>query len=84
MQRQERFHLEYMRNVECLIETISPHIQHKYKDLPEETRHATLAVAEFVKVIVASLEFLLINLLIHVFSLFFSFFHVDNNRNACR
>ena len=51
MQRQERFHMDYMKNVETLIETISPHIQHKYKDLPEETRHANMAVAEFLKVL---------------------------------
>lgn len=50
MQRQERFHMDYMRNVESLVETISPHIQIKYKDLPDETRHANLAIAEFVKV----------------------------------
>lgn len=50
MQRQERFHSDYLHNVETLIETISPHIQHKYKDLPDETRHANLAVAEFIKV----------------------------------
>lgn len=50
MQRQERFPMEYMKNVENLIETISPHIQHKYKDLPDETRHANLAIAEFIKV----------------------------------
>uniref|UniRef100_A0A0P6E5D7 Dedicator of cytokinesis protein n=2 Tax=Daphnia magna TaxID=35525 RepID=A0A0P6E5D7_9CRUS len=49
MQRQERFHMDYMRNVESLIETISPHIQVKYKDLPDETRHANLAIAEFIK-----------------------------------
>ncbi|XP_046447610.1 dedicator of cytokinesis protein 9-like isoform X2 [Daphnia pulex] len=49
MQRQERFHMDYMRNVESLVETISPHIQIKYKDLPDETRHANLAIAEFVK-----------------------------------
>lgn len=50
MQRQERFHIDFMRNVESLVETISPHIQHKYKDLPDETRHANVAIAEFVKV----------------------------------
>ena len=50
MQRQERFHMDYMRNVETLVETISPHIQHKYKDLPDETRNANSAIAEFVKV----------------------------------
>lgn len=50
MQRSERFQPEYLHNVETLIETISPHIQHKYKDLPDETRHANLAVAEFIKV----------------------------------
>ena len=49
MQRQERFQPEYLKNVETLLETISPHIQHKYKDLPDETRHANLAVAEFIK-----------------------------------
>ena len=49
MQRQERFHADYLQNVEALIEAISPHIQHKYKDLPDETRHANLAVAEFIK-----------------------------------
>ncbi len=42
--------MDYMRNVESLVETISPHIQIKYKDLPDETRHANLAIAEFVKV----------------------------------
>lgn len=50
MQRHERFHSSYLESVKCLIETISPHIQHKYKDLPDETCHANLAIAEFIKV----------------------------------
>jgi len=51
MKRSERFQQDYLENIETLIQTISPHIQLKYKDLPEETRHANLAVAEFIKVI---------------------------------
>lgn len=51
MKRSERFQRDYLEHIENLIQTISPHIQLKYKDLPEETRHANLAVAEFVKVI---------------------------------
>ena len=51
MKRSERFQQEYLENIENLIQIISPHIQLKYKDLPEETRHANLAVAEFIKVI---------------------------------
>lgn len=50
MHRQERFNSEFQRHIENLIAVISPHIQQKYKDLPEETRHANLAVAEFIKV----------------------------------
>ena len=55
MQRQERFPKDYLQNIENLIQTISPHIQQKYKDLPEEIRHANLAVAEFIKVTIAFL-----------------------------
>lgn len=54
MQRQERFHLDYQKNIENLIAIISPHIQQKYKDLLKETRHANLAVAEFIKVRICS------------------------------
>ena len=50
MQRQERFHPEYLQHVENLIQTLTPHIQNKFKDLPDEIRHANIAVGEFIKV----------------------------------
>lgn len=73
MQRSERFQPEYLNNVETLIETISPHIQHKYKDLPDETRHANLAVAEFIKVKLS---------LKQMYLGFLNFFFIS--RNVCR
>ncbi|CAL8361837.1 unnamed protein product [Merluccius merluccius] len=46
--RPQRF-TSYLSRVETLLETVSDHVFWKHKELPEETRSATLAVAAFVK-----------------------------------
>ncbi len=50
MQRQERFHADYLQHLENLVQVLTPHVHNKFKELPEETRHTNLATAEFIKV----------------------------------
>ncbi|KAJ3589971.1 hypothetical protein NHX12_007928, partial [Muraenolepis orangiensis] len=47
--RPQRFPSTFLSRVETLLETVSDHVFWKHKELPEETRSATLAVAAFVK-----------------------------------
>ncbi|KAG7268881.1 hypothetical protein CRUP_032988, partial [Coryphaenoides rupestris] len=47
--RPQRFPSSYLARVEGLLETLSDHVFWKHKELPEDTRIATLAVAAFVK-----------------------------------
>uniref|UniRef100_A0A8C5ABG6 Dedicator of cytokinesis 10 n=1 Tax=Gadus morhua TaxID=8049 RepID=A0A8C5ABG6_GADMO len=48
--RPQRFPSSYLGRLETLLETLSDHVYWKHKELPEETRSTTLAVAAFVKV----------------------------------
>uniref|UniRef100_A0A8C5C5Y8 Dedicator of cytokinesis 10 n=1 Tax=Gadus morhua TaxID=8049 RepID=A0A8C5C5Y8_GADMO len=47
--RPQRFPSSYLGRLETLLETLSDHVYWKHKELPEETRSTTLAVAAFVK-----------------------------------
>ncbi|CAL8331861.1 unnamed protein product [Boreogadus saida] len=47
--RPQRFPSSYLGRLETLLETLSDHVYWKHKELPEETRSSTLAVAAFVK-----------------------------------
>lgn len=48
--RSQRFPGTFLSHLETLIMTMSDHIFWKSKDLPEETRSASQAIAAFVKV----------------------------------
>lgn len=50
MMRNERFNEEYQNEVRSVVEVISTHIVHRYKENPVEARAANTSLAHFLKV----------------------------------